>query len=63
MAAAAPMDMLRKCRDTFARRAEENRMVAADIDRADAYRGAAASMAEENDRLVAEIDETLHHWG
>lgn len=61
--AAAPMDMLRKCREVFASRAEENRIVAADIDRPEAYRGAAAYMAEENDRLVAEIDATLREWG
>lgn len=57
------MDMLRKCREVFASRAEENRIVAADIDRPEAYRGAAAYMAEENDHLVAEIDATLREWG
>lgn len=57
------MDMLRKCRDTFARRAEENRMVAADTDRSEPYRSAAAAMAEENDRIVTEIEATLREWG
>ena len=57
------MDMLRKCREVFASRAEENRIVAADIDRPETYRGAAAAKAATNERLVAEIDATLKEWG
>lgn len=63
MAAAAPMDMLRKCRDVFAGRARANRILADDIDQPEMRRCAAAAWADRNEELVREIDETLQHWG
>lgn len=60
--AAAPMDMLRKCRDQFAAYAREHRAKEADTSRSDEYRGAAAIKAATNERLVAEIDATFREW-
>lgn len=61
--AAAPMDMLRKCRDQFAGYAREHRAKEADASRSAEDRGAAGTKAETNERLVAEIDATLREWG
>lgn len=61
--AAAPMDMLRKCREQFDRYGREYRAKEADAFRSAAGRGAAAAKAEINERLVAEIDATLREWG
>ena len=61
--AAAPMDMLRKCRDQFASYAREHRAKEAESWRTSEDRGAAGTKAERNERLVAEIDATLREWG
>lgn len=61
--AAAPMDMLRKCREQFARQAEAQRQAANNQTLPDAFRSAAGTKAERNERLVAEIDATLREWG
>ena len=61
--AAAPMDMLRKCREQFAGYAREHRAKEAESWRTSEDRGAAAAKAATNERLVAEIDATLKEWG
>ena len=61
--ATAPMDMLRKCRDVFKSRAEENRAYSTTNGHPDIYRTAAGLMADENFKLVEEIDATLREWG
>lgn len=63
MAAAAPMDMLRRCRDIFAGRARANRIIADDPDQPSTKRSAADAWATRNEEMVAEIDDTLQHWG
>lgn len=63
MASAAPMDMLRKCREVFAGRARVNRIFADDIGQPEMRRRAAAVWADRNEELVREIDDTLQHWG
>ena len=61
--AAAPMDMLRKCRDTFASYAREHRKVARGNLTPSVIRQERTILAEHNERLVAEIDATLREWG
>lgn len=57
------MDMLRKCRDTFAGYAREHRKVARGSFTPSAIRAERTMLAERNERLVAEIDATLREWG
>lgn len=57
-----PMDMLRKCRDQFARYAREHRAKETDASRSAEDREDACIKAETNERLVAEIEATIRDW-
>lgn len=59
----SPMDMLRKCRDQFARYAREHRARESNTSRTAENREISGIKAETNERLVAEIEATIRDWG
>lgn len=58
----SPMDMLRKCRDQFARYAREHRAKESNTSHSPEERENACIKAETNERLVAEIEATIRDW-
>lgn len=58
----SPIEMLRKCRDQFARYGREHRAKEADTSRAAEDRENACIKAETNERMIAEIDATIRDW-
>lgn len=61
--AAAPMDMLRRCREQIKKYTEWTKSVVRETEAPDYIRVEAELHRSDSERLVAEIDVTLREWG